>query len=399
MEIQNIFSFVENFVKQGFPRIIASNPLMQFGTENDLLFFARFLPVIQTETNTVYEEVVKVGAGFVANDGSPMSAPQIKQVGVSGMGVTFQLGHYDIASQFDARELSDLGKLLNSGTDKALAEQYLTNWMITRLRMAIEKKTELARIDAIINGKCTISPLDSAPYDIKYPLPNNYRRQFPNFWDSALNPLIEVFAPLLIEFRDKGFEIDSIITSNKVFNSWQLNTAIAYMTGGSFVFDSQGRFRNVGYRLGASVVQGAFIEQGLPEVTIFDTHYEDQLGNRRRYVPDDIIIVIGRTNRNQLIDVTDLNQRILRRELIRGTLGYVAEGISLGNTVPGMTMRLKTSEDKPVGVYGSAWVERFPIYMESEAVVIFEVGQKPVTPPKPKESVLEVEEPAKQKTK
>ncbi|MGH7998308.1 MAG: hypothetical protein ACREPR_02450 [Brasilonema sp.] len=88
-DIGSIAAFIISVFTDTFLKQIARNPILQFGTETQPFILARYLPVVQRDTNEIYEEITKIGT-FIADDGAPLSPPQMKQ---TGQGMAFRELH------------------------------------------------------------------------------------------------------------------------------------------------------------------------------------------------------------------------------------------------------------------------------------------------------------------
>lgn len=371
MELSTIFQFIEkDIVGAGIPDAIAKDSRLQFGTETQPFWLAKYLPVENKENNEIYEEITRIGT-FVANDGSPLSPPQIKRT-AEGLGLRVRLAHIDIATQMDARDMRTLGRLLKQG-DRSVAVAFVINWITRTLRFAIEAKAELQRAEAFCNATVTITPMDGAPYVVQMPNPPGHRVTVPSgaaaapagWYSPTFDPIQETLVPIKLMMQSKGYEPMAIITSSRIAGALQMNPNVSQYGRGLVVQD--GNVVSSGGMASDAHVNVVLQANGLPPMMRYDRFYQTQTGSAR-FFPEDKFLIIGATGRDFEVEVPDDRGRILRRELIMNTLGFTGRGVSEGQTNPGAVITVKTSDTKPVGVWGEGYSESFPIILDYEAV-------------------------------
>ncbi len=371
MELSTIFKFIEKeIVGTDIPNRIAKDARLQFGTETQPFLFAKYLPVENKENNEIYEEITRIGT-FIANDGSPLSPPQIKRSS-EGLGLRVRLAHIDIATQMDARDMRTLGRLLNQG-DRAVAVQFVVNWITRTLRFSVEAKAEVQRAEAFCNATVTITPMDGAPYLVQMPNPPGHRVTVPSgtaaaptgWYSPNFDPIQETLVPIKLMMQAKGYEPMVIITSSRIAGALQMNPNVSQYGRGLIIQD--GNLTTASGIASDAQVNVVLQANGLPPMMRYDRFYQTQTGSAR-FFPDDKFLIIGATGRDAQIEVPDDRGRILRRELIMNTLGYTGRGVSEGQTKPGAVITVKTSDVKPVGCWGESYAESFPVILDYEAV-------------------------------
>lgn len=381
-DLGSIAAFIASVFTDVFVKQIARNPILQFGTETQPLILARYLPVVQRETNEIYEEIVRIGT-FIADDGAPLSPPQMKQT-AQGIGFRVRLGHIDISAQMDAQDLRTLGRLINQGRDRSLAVEFVTEWLIRVIRLAIELKAEKQRAEALCDAVVTVTPMDAPPYTINLPNPPGHRITVPSgttaaptgFYSPTFDPIQNTLVPLRILLQNKGAEPIAIITSSRIAGVLQTNPNVARYGAGLIALPTATgdlTFENRPLSANDAVLNGILQANGLPPIIRYDRFYPLQGGGQARLFPDDKLLIIGASGRSQTLEIPDDQGRILRRELINNTLGYYGEGVSLGETEPGMVITVKSSDLKPRSVYAEGYREGFPVFLDHENVAVVTV--------------------------
>lgn len=378
MDLTTIFEYIDQYLKGGYIRTIASDPRVQFGTERRPLLLARFLPVVRTETNTLVDEILRFGDQMVADDGTPLSPPQIKRPPAAGLPMTTRLGHIDIASQMTAEEMRKLGNLLN-GTDRAAAQAFVSRWLTTHIRLAIEVKAELQRAQAIADAQVTITNKDGDTLTIPLPNPAGHRVTVPSgsvaapagWYAPTFDPFVDSILPMKRFLNGKGYQVIAIIYSSRIEGALMSNpTVINRSGGGGIIVSSTGVITPVVGSTSETGLANLFRSHGLPVPTVYDRFYSTQLGSYR-YFDDSKMIFICDTGQDQEIEY--MTEQGMKRELLNDTLGYYGEGISAGQLTPGTVITLKTSDVKPVGVYCEGYREGFPIIKVPEAIAVITV--------------------------
>ena len=382
MNIKRLIQFIEEF-RTSHLETIRTNSDLQFGTDQYRLLLARFLPVRNTTSNEIYEEIVRVGSGIVANDGDPLSPPQIKEPQARGVGLRFTLGHLDIALQMDAKDVKTLNDFLGA-REYSIANQFFANWLIQNLRLALEKKTEIQRCQVLTSAGTWVTPMNSDPYRIDYQgIPDNFTVNIPSgtvavpqgWYKDDYDIFAEDLLPTAMEMSEEGYPPYAIITSRRIKNVLKVNKIIQERGAGSFRFDSEGNFYNSKYPLYASDegIDSYFRSQGLPGITCYDETYDTQTERNIRFFPENTLCMFGRTNRREIINTPDYKLKRLKQQVLKNTLGYVGQGISLGQSMAGIVTEIKFNEFKPVGIYVEGYCERFPVLQDLKGVRNFTI--------------------------
>ncbi|MGH8000417.1 MAG: hypothetical protein ACREPR_13540 [Brasilonema sp.] len=376
MDITSILEFIRKYATPDLLNLIARKPEVQFGTPARPFLLANYLPVVQKDTNYIVEDIMRVVGEMIANDSSPLSPPQIKKQ-AKGLSMAVALSHIDIADQYDGSELKTLGQMLN-GSDSSIAEAKIRDWLTNNLRLSLEAKTELQRSQAIALGQVTVTPMDGAPFTVDFPSDPGNRVTVPSgtiaaptgFYSQTTNPIIQYLVSGRISLQNQGYEPRALIGSSKIAGVISQNPMVL-AAGGSIIINSSGNLQQTITQVSDAQLNAQLLANGLPPFTRYDRRYRTQTGTSR-YFPENYLVLIGATGRDtEIIDYTD--ERDLKRQLIGDTLGYVGEGICDGQTQPGAVITVKTSELKPVGVYGEAYTNRFPLLLDYNAIRAWQI--------------------------
>jgi hypothetical protein len=377
MDLTSIFEFIAAFIKGGFIRTIAQDPRIQFGTERRPLLLAQYLPVVRTDTNVLVDQILRFGE-LIADDGSPMSPPQIKRPPAAALPMTTRLGHLDIAVQMSGEDMQRLGNLL-TGTDRSAAQGFVARWLTTNVRLALESKAELQRAQAIADARVSIVNKDGDTLQVAIPNPAGHRVLVPSgtlaapagWYADGYDPLINDILPMKQLLASKGYVIRAIVYSTRIQGVLLSNdTIIRRSGGGGVVVTSTGQLQPILGSTNDAALGALFAANGLPVPTIYDRFYNTQLGSYR-YISDDKMIFICSTGQDREIEF--LTEQGLKRELLGDVLGYYGEGISAGQITSGTVITLKTSDVKPVGIYCEGYREGFPVIQHPEAIGVITI--------------------------
>lgn len=375
----DLLSFINEFTKDGYPRMVARDPRIQFGTQDRTYLGAQLLPMQTSDTNMIIEDLGRFEV-VVAGDGDALSSPQIKQ-SAGGAELSVRLGHIDIASQMTARDMKRLGNLVDS-TDRAPAEEFLTRWLTRAIRLGIEEKAEVQRWQMICNGQVTVNYLDQPARTLNFPdlQPAGHRVSVPSgttglptgWYSDAFDPMKETIIPLKIMLEELGYMVSRIVTSTTIRDGvLASNAKMMQRSGGTMVINNGGQLETIDRNL--SDINARFIANELPAPEVYNLRYKTQ-ASTYRFLPEEKFVMMCTTGRDMEIDLGDEGVQV-----IENVFGYYGVGVSDGQSEPGAVITTKYSDVKPVGIYAEGYEEGFPVLLEPEAMVV-------VTIPKPTEA-------------
>lgn len=369
----DLLSFVDDFIKDGYPYQIARDPRVQFGTPQRQYLGAQILPEQTSDTNAIIEDLARFEI-VIANDGDPLSPPQIKQ-SAGGAELIVRLGHIDIATQMDARDMRRLANLVD-GNDRAAAESFFARWLTRAVRLGLSEKAESQRWQLLADAQVSLNYLDQPSRIADFPSlsPDGHRVTVPSGTEAApagwyaddFDPMAETIIPLVTMLKAKGYMPTRIVTSTNLLQGvLASNPEMQRRSGGTLVINSSGSLENANGDLADT--SRRFLANGMPAPVTYDLHYRTQTGSQR-FLPDDKFIILCTTGRDAEIDLGDDGVRV-----IEDTFGYYGVGVSEGQSTPGAVITPKYSDVKPVGVYAEGYLEGFPILLEPEAIAVVTV--------------------------
>ncbi|MDX2215512.1 MAG: hypothetical protein SFY66_19770 [Oculatellaceae cyanobacterium bins.114] len=372
----DLLSFINEFTKYGYPRQVANDPRIQFGTQDRAYLGAQIMPMQTSDTNMIIEDLGRFEV-VVAGDGDSLSPPQIKQ-SAGGAELMVRLGHIDIASQMTARDMKRLGNLLDQG-DRAAAEEFLTRWLTRAIRLGIEEKAEVQRWQMLCNAQVTVQYLDQPSRTLNFPdlQPSGHRVTVPSgttgsptgWYSDTFDPMKETIIPLKIMLEEKGYMVSRIVTSTTIRDGvLASNAKMMQRSGGTMVINTGGQLETIDRNL--SDVNSRFIANELPRPEVYNLRYKTQ-SNTARFLGEDKFVMLCTTGRSLEIDLGDEGIQV-----IEDVFGYYGVGVSDGQTEPGAVITTRYSDLKPVGIYAEGYEEGFPVLLEPEALVV-------ITIPKP----------------
>lgn len=361
--------FVSEFVSKGRMRAIATDPRLQFGTTFEPLLFAKYLPVVTKNTNLIAEDQAEFGQG-VADDGSELSPPQIKNPGTSGSTLTVRLGHIDLAMQVDAVTLDTLRSL--AGIDNyAAAELVFSEWLALNIRLAIETKAELQRIEAITLAQVTIRNKDGQSAIVALPNPSGSRVTVPSGTLATptgwYSPTYDPMADILAAATYLKNRVNAVIFSSRILGVLLRSPAVRQSMGGTVSVTATGGLAAAPSVATRSGLDNYFLSMGLPAPTINDAEYTTQTASAR-LLDDSKVIFLGSTPQRLRVAATATTGILLT-----STLGYYGEGICRNQTNPGMVIASRVSELKPTGIYVEGYREGFPVIQQPRAISVITI--------------------------
>lgn len=364
----DLVAFIAQFIAKGLMAQVATDSRLQFGSTFEPLFFARYLPVVTKRTNIIAEDLLEFGQ-ITADDGSPLSPPQIKNPGTSGQEITVRLGHIDLAMQVDALTLDALRTLLSRG-DVNRANIVFTEWLSLNIRLGIETKAELQRVEALTLAQVTIRNKDGQSAIVQLPNPPGHRVTVPSgtlatpagWYSPTYDPFIDIRAiATLLKNR-----VEAIAFSSRILGVLLSSPIVRSSMGGSVTVVNGGVTATPSIST-KSGLDNLFLAMGLPAPQVYDGEYSDQLSSGR-LMDDSKMVFLGRTaQRVRVAPTASLGT------LLTSTIGYYGEGISAGQVDPGMIIRSRVSDLKPVGIYVEGYREGFPVIQNPKAIGVLTI--------------------------
>ena len=352
-----------------FARVVR-NPLAQFGTPEKPLLFSRLLPERLVTENAYREENIRYRT-VIANNATRYSPVQIKNSVISGSFLV-ELGNSDIGSELKAKDYETLlrlvdqasGNTVNTGDRATMAAvAQLTRWADSTLSMPLAHKRELERSQAICDGVVTISGDDGFGYDVALANPAGHRvtAALADWQNPAYNIYDDIMAG--IEFlAGKGYTANMMMTGTPIRTMLSKNSDIKERSG-KVVISGTGQLQGAAAgRASLAQMNEIFMEDGAPELTLYDSVYNTQNGSGYFLKRSDFLIC-ATTDRDETIDLGDTEPLVMSN-----TLGYHAIGRPAGQSSSGQRVIVTPYANKSPRVEGEAWQTTFPVQTEVEAI-------------------------------
>lgn len=356
----DLATLIHQMRDQGYFELMASNPLSQFNAPRRRYYGAELLPERTLQENMFREDQVKFRT-ILANDGTRYSPTQKKDGDLIGY-VDVDLGHSDIAREMTGRQYDAIIKLLGSNSNMEAVAQ-IANWSETVLNRALLEKSEKERWDAIVKAQVIRQGDNGYKETVNFSNPAGHRITASGaYTNDSIDPFDDIFtqADLLVQ---KGFGVSRIFTSRKVASILAGNAKVKARTG-KVVVTTNGQLSATSGRAEISSINSALQADGLPAFELYDLQYRTQTGSGR-FLPDDVIVMVATTARDENIDLGD--GRILP---VPDTLGYYGIGRAAGQPSPGRIINLEPKKDKPPRIEGEAYQCSFPVILEPEAICV-----------------------------
>lgn len=374
---------------EGYFARMALNPLAQFGTEQQPLLGARYLPEVLVPENAYQEDQIRFRVK-PALDGTRYSPTQMQRSGMLIGSMKVELGETDVADEFTGKDHDGLVRLLMRGGD----EQAIANvirWSDNALLRPHLIKNELQRWQAIIGAQVVRNGSDGYTEPVNYYAPSGHRPTVsggttgsPQGWYlDTYDPYDDIFAGVQ-KLQDLGFNVTDMICTPKLTSVLQTNAKVATRTSG-VVVNSSGQIQGVSGRVSMAALQQINSDEGLPPFTIYNAGYETPTGFKR-YLDSpagdrDYLILLGQSQL-QWDMKTDFAARVdgvtsanfdNQAVVLDNVLGYYAVGRNVGQGAPGRTIYTEFRGKKPVGLFGEAYQTGLPVIQQPEAIYVIQV--------------------------
>lgn len=367
----DIFTVIDEVLRDDQPIVLARNPMIQFGTGNRRYLGAEFLPERPVTENQFTEDKI-VYFSIPANDATRYSEPQLKEGQLVGS-FDVKLGEIDIARQLTGKDFDNIRKIAKNNPDQAKAQ--LIAWLNTAVNLALVEKHEIQRWQALVNGAVTIQGTDGKSSTVAFRDPPGHRITVPSGtvaaptgWYGTEDPMEAIFA-MKVLLASKGYEVARIIGDTDITSAIATNQVMQQRLG-SLTVNGAGFTSRVGLVDKQALDNYLINNFGLPPIEEYNLTYRTQTSTGF-FKPRGSLVFIATTGRSETIDLGDAGLQV-----IEDTLGYYAIGIAVGEDLPGRVIRAESRNLKPIGLYSQGFATSFPVPTEVEAVAT-------ITVPKP----------------
>lgn len=376
---------------EGYFERISLNPLAQFGSEQQPLLGARYLPEILVAQNS-YEETQIRYRTKPALDGTRYSPAQMQRGGHLIGSFKVDLGHTDTADEMTGQDHDGLVQLLMQDRDQMGIAQVI-RWADNCLVRPHVIKNELQRWQAIVLGQVTRQGSNGHNELVEYYKPTGHRPEIPGGTTAAkqgwhlgtYDPYDDIFAGKE-KLAQLGYEVTDMLCTAGLMKVLRNNAKIATRTS-QVAVNASGQIQGTTGYVSDATLNQVNSDNGLPPFTVYNGGYETATGFKRYLdlaAGADYLVMMGRTMR-QWDMVTDFAARVadsVQNDVYNGqslvldsTLGYYGVGRNVGASGSGRTIHTEVQEKKPKGYYGEAYQTGLPVITEPEALYIIKVNR------------------------
>jgi hypothetical protein len=368
---------------------LALNPNAQFGSEDQPLLGARYLPERLVAENSFEETDVRYRTK-PALDGTRYSPAQMQKSDALIGTVKVDLGNTDVADQFTGQDHDGLIKLLNRGGDAEAIAQ-LTRWSDRSLLRPHTLKNEIQRWQAWCLGRVERRGSNGYSETVNYYTPPGHRVVIeggtlanPQGWyNNNYDPLDDIVAAFE-KLEGLGYAVQDMISTGTPIKLLRRNGQVAKRSS-SVVIDVNGSITSMNSRITNAQLNQVLQDEDLVPITRYNAGYETANGFKRfmDIAPNndrDYLVIFGRTQR-QWDMATDYAGAIesLSGQFVDGaitlesTLGYYAVGRNVSQSAPGRTLTIEQQTRKPQGLYGESYQTGFPVICDPQSYVVLEI--------------------------
>lgn len=339
-------------------RSLATTPRAQFGRRNNRLG-ARLLPERLVEHNEFREEDIRFRT-VIASDNTRYSPPVLKNGDLIGS-MLVELGESDIERELTGQGLDAMIAALRRNMDIPTMAQVI-NWVDTTLLQALLDFNERQRWQAIVDAFVDIR-IGASVKRIDYLNPAGMRFNAGGNWSNdSYDPFTDINAGV-DQLDAQGYATQMIITSSRV---------VGIMGGNAKVQQRAGRIVLAGGDLSVqsrvqadkAAINTQLTNEDWPTITTYDERYRSETSSPR-FLRDDVVVLIGTSERTETIDFGD-NEPLE----LENTLGYVGVGRPVGEADSGRVIRTWYYDDKPPRMKGQSWQTSFSVIGEPYAIAV-----------------------------
>jgi hypothetical protein len=387
--MKTYLEFYQDLQEDGHFERLALDPNAQFGSEDQPMLGARFLPE-QLKTENAYEETQVRYRTQPALDGSRYSPAQMQESGHLIGSVKVEVGYTDTASQLTGQDHDGLIKLLMRGGDvEALAQAI--RWSDTALVQPHTIKNEIQRWQALVLGTVKRRGSDGYVEDVPFYVPAGHRPVVeggtiaaPQGWYLDSYDPLEDIAAGVEKLEDLGYAVTDMVCTGKLTGVLRRNGEIAKRNS-NVIINAAGTIASTSARVTMRQLQSILADEDFAQITKYNSGYESPTGFKRflDIAPNadrDYFVIIGRSQR-QWDMATDYAGAVDSQVgnfadgaiTLNNTLGYYAVGRNVSQSAPGRTIHTEVQQRKPQGLYGESYQAGIAVITEPQAIFVIQV--------------------------
>lgn len=376
---------------EGYFAMLALNPMLQFGTDEQPMMLAEYFPEVLVEENAYTETDVRYRTKPAVDD--TRYSPAVLNPGGTLVGsLKVELGSSSTADQMTGPQHDALVRILDTRGDvEAIAQA--VGWVDTVLVRSHMQKNEVQRAQALCLNAVPRQGLNGYIETVNLVNIPNHRPEVaggtvasPAGWHSPTYDLLPDILAGKNMLNSKGYRVTSMMCRGFVGSLIRNNTKMGERSGRIIQDASTGNLRSVSSAT-YEVINQMFVDEGLPPLTLYDGGYPGLTGFQQ-YLDcaddRDFFIMIGASGRmwdmanSYTARVPALMNQAYSAEgtesiALNNTLGYYAVGRNVGMRDPGRTIHVEPQLKKPRGYYGEAYQTGFPVPTEPEAIYVIQI--------------------------
>lgn len=364
----DIYTIIDEVLRDDLPTVLARNPLIQFGTGNRRYLGAELMPERPVTENQFTEDKI-IYFSVPANDATRYSEPQLKSGELIGS-FDVKLGEIDIARQLTGKDFDNIRKIAKD--NPAAAKAQLIAWMNTAVNLGLVEKHEIQRWQSLVDASVAIQGTDGKSDAVPFRNPDGHRITIPSGttaaplgWYGNQDPMEAIFA-MKVLLASKGYEVSRIIGDTDI-TAALANNQVMQGRLGTLAVDGGGLTSRVGLVSKQALDNYLLNNFGLPPIEEYNLTYRTQ-SSTGFFKPRGSLVFVAATGRPETLDLGDAGLQV-----VNDVVGYYAIGTAVGEDAPGRVIRAESRNLKPIGLYAQGFATAFPVPTEPEAIAVINV--------------------------
>jgi hypothetical protein len=362
---QNIDLLINRLEADGTFRNRANNPFLQFELDSKQLLFSELLPERNVEKNQYRETGIRFRT-MIANDSTRYSPPQ-KKNNMLVSSVLVELGDADIAAELSMEAYEAFTDLIDSNANQAATAQLL-RMFDNSISMPLALLRERHKAEVFTQGYVTRKGANNFEEIVRFEQPTGHRIAVSG-WANPATDILGALKSRRLFLEGKGYTVTKIITTKQVMNDYIIPNNAIQSYGLVTIQAPTGTGVTLRNTSEMQAVLNAFAAYDLPQPTLYEHGYSDQLGGYTRFLQNRLIMVCE-TGRSQEVD---LGNTAAAPIILPNTLGYYGIGRATGQKRPGVATKVEAFTGKDARVEMTGWMTGFPVLQDPEAFAVLEI--------------------------
>lgn len=322
---------------------------------------ARLLPVV-LQTDNIVEDGGIDWIAPIGVDGTLYSRVPLRQA-MEGQSALYRLGVNDAGAQLTPKDYDFIVQAVRKGNIPG-AQEVLRNFLLVAAIKPLNDIIEKQRWQAIVDAQIIRRGDNDYREVVGYENPTGHRVTIasgttaaPTGWyDSAHDPFTDIQA-----IADSMGTVTHIVTSRRIVSALAAHPMVKNRVGLT-TFTASGDLTTLAGRATVDAINGTLQADGLPPITVYEGFYNDEYGNRKRFLRDDAFVMLNASAIEPEATI-DANPNYIRP----GSLGFVGMGINAGQTQPGRNVYLSVNANtKAPSLRGEGTQRSLPIIRDRE---------------------------------